>query len=87
MSVDAESVSFGASQGQILPGKGRVYVSDKRTWIDFDYHYYLCKWIVEKFEVLKIKLNLSWNSFFIYTSGSVVWVFTPLRGVFDFQIM
>ena len=36
MSVDAESVPFGASQGQILPGKGRVYVSDKRTWIDFD---------------------------------------------------
>ena len=30
MSLDAESVPFGSSQGQILPGKGRIYVSDQR---------------------------------------------------------
>ena len=30
MSIDAESVPFGASQGQILPGKSKIYVSDKR---------------------------------------------------------
>ena len=30
MSIDAESVPFGASQGQILPGKSKIYVSDKQ---------------------------------------------------------
>ena len=30
MSIDAESVPFGASQGQILPGKSKIFVSDRR---------------------------------------------------------
>ena len=27
MTIDAENIDFGASQGQILPGKGRLMVS------------------------------------------------------------